>query len=355
MRFPHLPNLTRIVLTMFLGLSTFVAAQSADTSAGRLFSSDTVLDIRIEAPLSQLMRERPEEDYLDGKLSYTDAAGVEHMLDLKLQTRGKYRQQKKTCSFAPIRLNLRKKQVAGTVFSGQDKLKLITHCKSGSERYEQLVLKEYLAYRSLQILTDMSFAARLLRVTYVDSDNKGKTITQFGFVIEDEENLADRIRMTQAKIPKIGYENLDRQRATLVDVFQYMIGNTDYSMIRGALDDDCCHNIKLFINNNGLYTPIPYDFDFAGMVNAPYAKPNPKLKINSIRVHYYRGRCNSNDLLDDTAAYIRGHEAEIRALADDLDGLEANHRQDVNRYLSVFFKRVSTSKNVARYLAKKCS
>ena len=120
----HLHDLTRIVLTMFLCSPSLVAAQnseaSADTGGNPLFSSHTLLDIRIEAPLSQLMRERPDKDYLDGKLSYTDAAGVAHTFDLKLRTRGKYRNHKKTCTFAPVRLNLRKKQLVGTVFAGQD-------------------------------------------------------------------------------------------------------------------------------------------------------------------------------------------------------------------------------------------
>lgn len=344
---------------MFLLLAPIVAAQNpedaAETDASPLFSSHSVLNVRIEAPLTQLMRERPDKDYLDGKLSYTDAAGVAHVLDLKLRTRGEYRRQKKTCLFAPIRLNFRKKQVAGTVFAGQDKLKLITHCKPGSDRYEQLVLKEYLAYRSLQILTDKSFSTRLLRVTYVDSDDEGKSTTRFSFVTEDEKGVGDRLRLQPAKIPKIAYEDLDRQQANLVAVFQYMIGNTDFSLIRGALDDNCCHNIELFTNDDGSYTPIPYDFDFAGMVNAPYAEPNPKIKISSVRVRFYRDRCSNNENLDATGAYIREHEAEIRTLVDNLDGLEDGQAREVIKYLDVFFERVSTPQHVERYLAKKCS
>ena len=349
---PQLQVWTRVVLTMFLLLPPFVASK---TDASPLFDSHTVLNIRIEAPLTQLMRERPDKEYLDGKLSYTDALGVAHTLDLKLRTRGEYRRQRKTCSFAPIRLNFRKKQVAETVFAGQDKLKLVTHCKTNSDRYEQLVLKEYLAYQSWQILTDKSFRTRLLRVTYVDSDDDNKSITRFGFVVEDEKDVGDRLRLSPAKIPKIDYENLDRQQASLVAVFQYMIGNTDFSLIRGALNDNCCHNIELFANDDGSYTPIPYDFDFAGMVNAPYAEPNPKLKINSVRVHYYRGRCSNNEKLDGTAAYIREHEGEIHALVENLDGLDDNHAQDVIRYLNVFFERISTPRSVERYIAKKCS
>lgn len=344
---------------MFLFSPSLVAAQNAesdaDTGVNPLFSSHDLLDIRIEAPLSRLMRERPDKDYLDGKLSYADAEGVTHTFDLKLRTRGKYRHHKKTCTFAPVRLNFRKKQVAGTEFAGQDKLKLITHCKTNSDRHEQLVLKEYLAYRSLQILTDKSFGARLLRITYVDSDNELDTISRFGFVIEDADDIGDRVQLAPAKVPRITYEDLDRQQSNLVSVFQYMIGNTDYSMIRGPLNANCCHNIELFVDDDGLYTPVPYDFDFAGMVNAPYAEPNPKIGISSVRVHYYRGRCNNNDLLAETVAYIHEHESEIRKLIRELDGFDENHQQDVVRYLNVYFERVSSAQNIERYLARKCS
>ena len=359
MKIPHLHVWTRIALTMFLSSPSFVAAQNdetgADTGANPLFSSHSVLDVLIEAPITQLMQERSDERYLNGKLRYTDTTGVAHTLDLKLRTRGKYRNQKKTCSFAPIRLNFRKKQVAGTVFAGQDKLKLITHCKIGSDRYEQLVLKEYLAYRSLEILTEKSFRTRLLRVTYLNSQNSEDSVTRFAFVIEDKSDIGDRTGLSPEKIPKINYADLDRRQANLVSVFQYMIGNTDYSMIRGALNDDCCHNIELLANDAGLYTPIPYDFDFAGVVNAPYAEPNPKLKISSVRVHHYRGRCTNNELLEETVAYIHEHEAEIHALVDNLDGLEENYRKDFNDYLNVYFDRVSTPKKLERHFSKKCS
>ena len=157
------------------------------------------------------------------------------------------------------------------------------------------------------------------------------------------------------KIPRINYKNLDRRQANLASVFEYMIGNTDYSMIRGALDDDCCHNIELFANEDGLYTPIPYDFDFAGVVNAPYAEPNPKLKIRDVRVHYYRGRCGNNELLEETVAYIHEHEAEIHALVENLDGLDEKYRKGFANYLNVYFDRVSTPQKIERYLSNKCS
>ena len=64
-----------------------------------------------------------------------------------------------------------------------------------------------------------------------------------------------------------------------------MIGNTDWG---------CTYlqNIVL-ITKDSAKAPfaIPYDFDHAGIVDAPYARPAEELEISSIRERLYRGYC----------------------------------------------------------------
>jgi hypothetical protein len=223
--------LTVPAAALFLVLGTVVDAQSVTDGAEiqPLFASHDMMTVRIEAPLTTLMKEQPDVEYLDGTFSYIDSAGQEHSLDLKLRTRGKYRRKKTTCNFSPIRLNFRKKQVDGTEFAGQDKLKLVTHCQTRKKSFEQLVLREYLAYRIMQTLSDKSFGARLMQITYVDTEKDGKSITKYGFVIEDEDDIGQRIGMTAAKVRGIKAEELDPLQANLVSVYEYLIGNTDFS------------------------------------------------------------------------------------------------------------------------------
>lgn len=342
---------------VFFALASALSASATGTeesAASPLFTNQDTLPVRIEAPLGTLIKERSDTDYLDGAFSYTDASGQEHRLDLKLRARGEYRRQRKTCDLPPIRLNFSKKQVEGTEFEGQDKLKLVTHCQNGRRLYEQYVLKEYLAYRILNLMTDQSFRARLLRVDYVNTEREGETNTRYAFLIEDEDLLAERIGAEVLEVPHIKYSQLDAQHAALVSVFEYLIGNTDYSLVLGARDEDCCHNAKLFSRESEGYLAIPYDFDFSGLVDASYAEPNPKLPITRVTRRLYRGVCDHNEHLEAVLAQFREKEPEIKQLVASLEGLQDNMRDKASDFIDRFYKDVSDEKSVDRYLIRKC-
>jgi hypothetical protein len=326
-----------------------------EIGAQPLFASQETLKVRIEAPFSTLMRERSDTEYVDGTLSYTDASGNEQLLDLKLRARGKYRMQRSTCDLPPVRLNFRKKQVMGTEFAGQDKLKLVTHCENRGTRYEQGVLKEYLAYKFLNALTPLSFGARLLHVDYVDTE-RGETDTRYSFVIEDDDRLAERIGAEPVKLPRLSYEGLNGQYANLVAVFEFMIGNTDFSMVVGARNDNCCHNTVPFSiegEGEGNYV-IPYDFDFAGLVNASYAKPNPKLPITRVVQRLYRGLCVHNSHLDGTLQQFQDKREVFREMVSSLEGLDDKTRERALQYIDGFYKIIDDDSSVQRHLVRKC-
>jgi hypothetical protein len=350
-------RVTRLLL-LALALSfpppAVMAEDRGSPATWPLFANQETLQVRIEAPLTTLMRERSDTEYLEGTFLYTDASGNEQVLDLKLRARGKYRKQKRTCDLPPIRLNFRKKQVMGTEFAGQDKLKLVTHCENRGTRYEQNVLREYLAYKFLNALTPVSFGARLMHVDYVDSDRGGATDTRYAFLIEDEDLLAERIGAEVVRTPQLRYAQLDGRYANLVAVFEYMIGNTDFSMVVGARNGDCCHNTVPFSGDADGYYVIPYDFDFAGLVNAPYAKPNPKLPISRVRTRLYRGLCMHNGHLDETLQQFRGKRAQFREMVSSLEGLEDKVRDTALNYLDGFYRAIEDESSIGRFLVRKC-
>jgi len=343
---------TAIAFSAFLAISDESPAQGDD--AGQpVFDSHEMMIVRIEAPLSTLLKDRPEDEYLDGVFFYQAADGGEQRLDLKLQTRGRYRRQKSTCNFPPVRLNFRKEQVEETLFRNQDKLKLVTHCQTRRDRYEQLVLREYLAYRILMAMTDYSFQARLMRITWVDTEGDD-TIERYGFVIEDDDNIGGRVGLEKVKSPDLRYSDLDPAHSNLVNLFEFMIGNTDFSLIRGPAADDCCHNSVPFSDGKTIY-PIPYDLDFSGLVDAPYAEPNPRFKIRSVRTRVYRGRCSNNELLPATIARFEEARDEIYAIVDELTGLDKRNRDQVIDYLDEFYEVIGDDNDVARDIVKQCS
>ena len=297
------------------------AAVAAETDTDPLFASDETLVVEIEAPFDMLADERPDEEEFPGKFRYTADDGELVEFDIVLRTRGRLRREKQTCSFPPLRLNFKKKQVDDTLFDKQDKLKLVSHCRNHERAYEQAVVAEYLVYRMLNLLTDRSFPARLMRVNYVFSDKK-RNIENYAVLIESTERLEKRLGGKAIKTERVKISELQPEDLNLVSVFQYLIGNTDFSPIASVPDKDCCHNQLLLERKESLSLTLPYDFDQAGMVDPPHASPNPRFDIRSARERLYRGRCFNNERLPATLDLFRNKRAAIETLIRDQDELD---------------------------------
>jgi hypothetical protein len=301
------------------------------------------------------MRNRDETEEFPALFKFSNADGTETTLDIKLRVRGKFRRKRETCNFAPLRVNFKKSQVKGTVFAGQNTIKLVTDCQSSKKSYQQYLLKEYLTYKILNVLTDNSFGARLLRVTYVDTDKKNKSRESYAFFIEEKNHIADRLGMDRLKMPKTKYSALDPVQTNLINVYEYFIANTDYSLVLGPKGSDCCHNAVLYQKDSAPIVTIPYDFDHAGLVNAPYASPNPKFKIKSVTKRIYRGRCTNNSLLDATFKLFLDHRDDLNKVVTELDGYDERSIKGTTKMVDDFYKNITTPKTVEKKFIKKCS
>src|SRR5256885_2062303 len=162
-------------------------------------------------------------------------------------------------------------------------MKLATHCRGG-RNFEQYTLEEYLIYRIFNLLTERSFQVRLAHVTYVDTAHTRDTLTRYGFFIEDDNRMARRNHTHVITSQGIPQEGTDPDQVGLIAVFEYMIANTDWSV--GGL-----HNIVLTEDTSGTVYPVPYDFDWSGVISTPYARPDARLNITSVRQRLFRGYC----------------------------------------------------------------
>ena len=322
-----------------------------------LFADDSLLEVTIDAPFSTLMDVRPDEAQLKGSLSYAEADGRSTRLSVKLRTRGNYRRDKAHCNFAPIRLNVKKGEVRNTLFAGQDKLKLVTHCQSFETDYEKYVFLEYLAYALFRELTDISYGVRLMHITYFDTE-KDSEITRYGFVIEDDKDVAKRSDLELIEAVSIAQEDHDRRRQNLVHVFEYMIGNTEYSLFKPEPDKHCCHNTDILAASEGPpYLALPYDFDFSGLVNAPYAEPNPRYPIRSVRARYYKGLCSNNDLLPDTLQLFRDKREAFLGVIDKLSRhsvTSSQAAQSARNYIRDFYSTIDDPEKVRERMLERC-
>jgi hypothetical protein len=318
-----------------------------------LFQSAEMLEVRIVAPLSTIVSQRPDEDELPATFEFTNSAGAAVRFDVKIRARGRFRKQENVCDFPPLRLNFVGSQTKDTLFHKQDKVKLVTHCQP-TGRYDQVILREYIAYRILNVMTDASFRARLLRITYVDSEGKKKDDVRYGFIIEDKDRLAKRLGKSVLDIPSTRVRSLNPEYTNLVSVYQYLVGNTDFSMIQGMEGEPCCHNHVLLGNDGEAIWSIPYDFDQTGLVDAPHAGPNARFRLRNVRERLYRGRCVNNQLLDATLAQYKDKRDEIFQVINEV---RASNKQSINsmtRFVEDFYRVLDSEKRVDRELLKKC-
>lgn len=345
---------TRAWLAGFPILLIPVASAVAQNVAP-LFTDTELLEVTITAPFEQIMDVRSEDAEHAGSLQYTETDGSEKSLVLQVRVRGKYRARKEVCDFAPLRLNFKKKEVRDTVFDGQNKVKLVTHCENAGSSHEQYIIKEYLTYQFLQAMTDLSFHTRLLRITYVDSESRSKTRTKYGFIIEHESDLSDRLDLALAQQKSVEIEQLEPLQTNLFTVFAYFIGNTDFSATLGPSKEFCCHNAVLLEPEPGLILPVPYDFDLAGMVDAPYAAPNPKYEIDEVTDRLYRGLCRDTHLLEQTLQMFTEKRPVFHSLVDEQQELRSGHKRKMKRYIDEFYRTIRDPKLIERKLIRTCA
>jgi hypothetical protein len=324
-----------------------------------LFNSHEILELTLTAPMNTLRRQdRSDEDSEErpAQLEWTEPDGTTQIQEIQVQTRGIFRLNKRNCDFPPLRLNVKKGAVKGTHFDGQDKLKLVVPCKLNQDYWEQYVLSEYLAYRMLNVLTPLSFRVRLVRVTYHDSTGEDDPVeNRFGFLIEDDSDMVARAGGLKRDWPegtRLMPTEFEKSHSILVELFQYMIGNTDWSSAEG-------HNMELMDLPSGVRYAVPYDFDFSGIVDARYATPDPRLPIRSVRQRLYRGWCSflvGRMPEDYEAAYelFREKKEEIYSLWRNQEGLESDRLEDNLEYLDEFYETLSDPEKIQDRMTAKC-
>ncbi len=331
-------------------LATLLAA-GAHAADNGLFTSSEPLVLRLEAPFGAIKATKAKPEYMDGKLKLQEG-GVEKVFDVRLRARGHSR--KEVCDFPPLLLNFKTSDLKGSVLEGENKLKLVTHCKA-TPTFDQYLRLEYLSYRALNLLTDMSLRARPLTVTYYDTDRKRELEVRPGLFIEDEERFAERKGLTEAQLQRIESKQYDRDALGLVNMFEYFIGNTDWSAMLGSQGSACCHNIVPYQRADGVLVPVPYDFDSSGMVNTPYAMPNERLKITSVRQRLYRGTtCDSLADFESRFAKFDAVKPQLLELFSSSSGLDKRNAASAMVYIDDFFDTRSDPKKVERTFRSGC-
>ncbi len=336
MRTPVLVACSQILLLLWGGKAAVAAP---------MFASDAVLEVELRGPLSSTIRdkrkrtERPFEIVVDG-----------NSWPVQVRVRGKSRLDE--CRFPPLRLNFKRDDVVDGPFAGLDKVKLVTHCRD-AKHYDANLLEEYAAYRMFSQLSAFSHRVRLMRIRYADPAKPGKEpLVRYAFALEPLELVAGRTGADVRKVPHVVKSRLAANQAALVFVYQYMIANADWSLVREDGEDSCCHNGSL-LHKDSLNYFVPYDFDLSGFVNARYAMPDPSLPIRRVTSRLYRGYCIKG--LDVAAAIdqIVTKEMELLAIVEGLPDAEAKDAAKRLPFLAEFFESARGG-GLAEYFESNC-
>lgn len=350
----HPPSIRHALSLVGLALFCLPAALSPAGAAeppGDLFGAAEPLPVRIRAPWRDLLRNDDEKPW-PATLSWTDAQGRAQSVPLSVERRGITRQR--VCGFPPIRLRFEEDAAEGTVFQGQGGIKMVTHCNSG-DRYRQYYVLELLAYRVYNLITDYSFRVRALWVHYDDVERGDADEREFAFLIEDDDDVAARHGMDQLDIEKTAPRRLDPLEASRFALFQLLIGNLDWSPLRGP-EDECCHNAKLIglDPDSGPLIAVPYDFDSSGLVDAHYALPPDGLRLRSVTTRLYRGYCVHNETLPEARRQILGLRPQIDALFENQPLLNDRRRREALEYLADYFSVLESDQRFDAEVTSKC-
>ena len=329
----------------FLALSAPAIAQQPKP----LFAASEPIHITIQAPLGGLIRSRSDA-VIQGTL--TDPNG--QALPVALSVRGITRRSSDVCEFPPLRVQFTSPPPPASLFAGQKKLKLVTHCKN-NPAFQQYVLLEYSAYRMYNLLTPHSFRVRLANIDYRGADGR-PIISRVGYFLEDLGDLAKRNGLKETHAPELIPNNdLKSADAARYALFQHMISNHDWSMRAGPKGRECCHNAELMGPlAPGATIPVPYDFDFSGFVDAPYATPPDQLKIHSVRDRMYRGYCIDNADVVAAARQMRDERPQMMAAVTSTPGLDPATAKRAIGFLDGFFADIASDEAVSKNLLARC-
>ncbi len=318
---------------------------AADTF--QIFGTEEPLEFAVATDFKQLIKNKYKDIYQDAVVKYQVSDSLILTRQVRIKPRGEFRLKK--CQYPPLRVNVKKTEEVFGILTDLHKIKMVTPCR-GIGSYQEYLYKEYLAYKLYNIITDYSFKVRMLKINYQNTGGKEEIGSVHTFIIEDQNALAKRSEALPIKNEKLNGRLLDEEHAALMFLFQYMIGNTDWS-VAGL------HNMKLLkLKDPSRPNPIgvPYDFDYSGLVDAVYAIPSDKLPIKDVRERLYFGFCISESTMQNAIDHFVSKKTAIFHLIENFTWLDQKEINSITRYMEEFYDTLENPRRFNSLIVKQC-
>ncbi|ULQ50858.1 hypothetical protein [Flavihumibacter fluvii] len=324
------------ILIVAIGIGQAVFGQVKPVDKVKFFADETLVNVTLECNWNKVIKEKAKEgrNYPARFIStFPDNTQVNE--PVVLEVRGHFRRGE--CYLPPLKLGFKKSD--GSQMHTLKSLKLVSSCKTNATS-EQYLLREYLCYKMYNIVTDKSFRARLLKIDYKDSNSNKSVFQGYAFLIEDSDDMAKRNNCRDFSQYQIPPEAADRKHSTLMNLFQYMIGNTDWAVSTN-------HNIRLIQSledtTSRPYT-VAYDLDWSGIVNTDYAVPAEMLGTTSVKERVYRGFPRTVEEINEAIAIFNQNKEKIYATINGFEPLTAKNKKSMTDYLDDFFRIINNPK-----------
>jgi hypothetical protein len=310
-----------------------------------LFETDSILEITLSGSVRELLNDRSDnaKDH-PFHLIYKKADNGLVSVPIEAKTRGNFRRQRGNCYYPPLLLQFPKGDSKKTsIFKESKKLKLVMPCRG-----DQSILHEWLVYRLYNIITPKSFRARLVKVKLEDIKSKKEVTPFYGFLLEDEKQMAKRNGDISVKW-KLRPEQIETNSFLTLAVFEYLIGNTDWSI-------QFLHNIKLITADSGsAANAVPYDFDMSGIVNSSYARPAEELNMRHVQHRRYRGYCIQDmKKYDSVIEFYNKKKEDIYSLYTNCSLLDAKYIKSIVNFLDEFYATINNADEVKKEFEYPC-
>lgn len=328
----------RTLLVAFLPLLFFgiqLNAQQVDSMS--FFTDEQAIEMELTTDIKSLQNEKEQDVFQPAtvKMKFPDGKTIEE--GIQVGARGKFRRG--YCRIPPIMMQFR--NASSPQLSSLGKLKLVIACGANTGD-EELLFKEFLVYKIYNQLTPLSFRVRLIKTTYNDTRGRVKSFSQYSFMLEDDGDMARRNRCFKKDHAQFPTEATDRNNMTMVAVFEYMIGNTDW-----AVPNE--HNIEIIFNKEkpaAAPYAVPYDFDYCGLVDASYAVPNEIIGTEKVTERVYRGFPRTMEELQQVLALFRSKKEAIYTVIRSFILLGERPRRGMTNYLDEFYRMIEKEAEV---------
>jgi hypothetical protein len=332
----------QVILFQFLFICSFAFGQN-ELKSDLLYVDQTPMEVKLNYSNKNVKKKTNDSTFIETDLSFMNEDKW-ITIPVRLRARGNFRRAK--CYFPPIKMKIKKSQSKNTVFTGNKSLKLVLPCRTENAKNDN-ILKEYIAYKIYELISPYHFKTRRVNVDFTEpKGKKSKSFALKGFLIEDDSRLAKRWegRVVEQFIHPMAMQGIT---STQHAFFQYLIGNTDFSV-------SFQHNGKLLYTNKE-FLPLPYDFDMTGWVDPSYGFGNPTLGLSSLTERVYRGFKRDAEIMNTVRQQYLDSKDSIVSLLNSFKN-EFDDQSEFNKmfkFMNGFFEIIEDDKKFNKQIVDK--